>query len=702
MSEHTTPSQHQRWIKYGLNVAVLILATLTIIILVNWMGYRHFQRFDLTRTRQYSLSPQTTNLLQDLDTDITVTTFYSAGSAQSGLLQRVDDLLAEYTRRSTRIDVKHIDPAASPELRDKYITKLKTRYQSELDKASGAFGDVAKTYDAIRQFASGQVQTLPGILVELPASDRTTPLLFKQLVEIFQRLDDSLTNAQKQIESAMKESMPDYQGAVAVARRPLTQLSSGVLDVAVERFQRAVNDPNMPDKAKDALLGLIKPYKDMRLQIQDASGRLDAVETPEYDRVRNSLMQSNCVIVTIPAEQAEEHANETHGVVVLTLDEIYPNLIRAEMTRGEVMPEEGYKGEETITGAILRLTLRHNARVVFINPSPQSVLSGRGNPQISFMQVAERLRRMNFDVDEWQPGGSMGPMGQPMPPQPAPVAEQGETLVYIVLPVPPPNPQRPTQPMGPMIAQAVKTHLDAGQPAMVFAAPSSMMNFGQPDPLVEMIKPYGLTIDTGRLIMRHVPGRNGQLQADNQLIINTWPTDHAISKAASGLQGLLLQAMPIELSSNPPEGEQLWPLIQSPADTWADTDYMRPAQATKGEDDPTGPFVVGAAVEKDKLRLIAIADASFAVDGVTQYGPRDLFGNTLFSRFPGNSEVFVNSVYWLSGLDRLIAPGARTQDTRRIDAVSRPAMLAVWWITVAGLPVMCLAAGMIVWVVRRR
>lgn len=696
------PTQHQRWIKYGLNVAVFILATVTIIVLVNWMGYRHFQRFDLTRTRQYSLSPQTMSLLDGLKTDITVTTFYSAGSAEAGLLQKVDDLLAEYTRRSPQIDVRHIDPAASPEQRDQFITTLKSRYQNELDKASRTLGETTQIYDEIRQFARQQVQTLPEILVTLSPDDRTTPLLIKQLVEIFQRLDGSLTGAQKQVEAATREAMPDYRSAAAAARRPLTQLASGVLDVAAERFQQAVDDPAASNQAKDALLGLIKPYKEMRVKIQDAAGRLDAIETPEYDRVRNNLMQSNCVIVTVPADQADQKKDDTHGVAVLALEEIYPNLVQAMATRGEVKAEEGYKGEETITGAILRLTLHHNTRVVFVNPSPGSVLSGRGNPQISFTQVAERLRRMNFAVDEWQPTGSMGPMGQPMPPQPAPTAQDGQTLVYIVLPVPPPNPQRPTQPIGPMIAQALKQHLDAGQPALVFASPNSMMSFGQPDPIVELIKPYGLTIDTGRLILRQVPGRNGQIQADNQLEINSWPEDHAISRAANGLQGLLLQAMPMELSSSPPDGEQLWPLIKSPADTWADTEYMRPGQAVKGDDDPAGPFIVGAAAQKDKTRLIAIADASFAVDGVTQYGPRDLFGNTLFTRFPGNSEVFVNSVYWLGGLDQLIAPGARTQDTRRIEAVSRPAMLAVWWITVAGLPVVCLIAGGVVWVIRRR
>ena len=53
------PTQRQRRFKYGLNVFVLVLAVLIIVILVNWIGYRRYTRFDFTHTRQYSLSPQT-------------------------------------------------------------------------------------------------------------------------------------------------------------------------------------------------------------------------------------------------------------------------------------------------------------------------------------------------------------------------------------------------------------------------------------------------------------------------------------------------------------------------------------------------------------------------------------------------------------------------------------------------------------------
>jgi len=696
MSKQHTPTQHQRWLKYGINVAVLIIATLVIILLINWMGYRHFYRFDFTRTRQYSLSPQTTNLLDRLDSGIEVTTFYAAGSAEGELLRRVDDLLSEYTRRSGRIEVQHIDPAANPELRDQFIGDLKSRFDDELTEPAEALQNITQTYDQVRQFARQQTQMLPELVAKLSDTDQQTSMLLTQLNQIFLRLGKDLEDVEDQIQTRLDEILADYQGAAAAARQPLTQLNSGVLDVAIQRFQQTVDNPQTSNAVQDALLGLIDQYKKLRETVELASQDLDALSTPNYTRVRNSLLQSNCVVVTVPPDQTEGD-----GVVVLTLDTIYPNLQRAQLSRGEVTAEQGYRGEETVTGAILQLTLKHDTRVVFINPRPQSVLRGN-NPQVTYTQVAERLRQMNFEVTEWQPGGSMGPMGQPAPPQPPPEAREGETLVYVVLPVPPPNPQRPTQRVGPQIAQAVGQHLQAGRPALVFIPPNQLASMGMSDPIAQLLNQFGVTVDNGRMIMTQMPGREGRMQNATQITLDTWPGDHPITQASRGLRGVLVQALPIKLPSQPAEGVTHTPLITTPDDTWADSEFMRPGQATRGEDDPAGPFTVASATTRGDQRLITIADRAFAVDMITQAGPTDIFGNTLYTTFPGNSEMFVNSMYWLAGLDQLIAPGARTQDVRRIEAVSRPALIALWWTTLAGLPAMCLVAGGIVWVVRRR
>jgi len=101
-------------------------------------------------------------------------------------------------------------------------------------------------------------------------------------------------------------------------------------------------------------------------------------------------------------------------------------------------------------------------------------------------------------------------------------------------------------------------------------------------------------------------------------------------------------------------------------------------------------------------RVIAVADAAWATDYITTYGalgPRT--AEITGAAFPANGELFVNSVYWLAGTEELIAATPRSQDIRRIGAVSST---AEWWIgglLVVGLPLLATAGGVAVALVRR-
>ena len=64
-----TLTQGTRRVKFGLNVAVAVVAATGIAILLNWTGARQFKRWDLTKGGKYSLSAQTLKVLKQLDGD---------------------------------------------------------------------------------------------------------------------------------------------------------------------------------------------------------------------------------------------------------------------------------------------------------------------------------------------------------------------------------------------------------------------------------------------------------------------------------------------------------------------------------------------------------------------------------------------------------------------------------------------------------
>lgn len=99
--------------RYGTNIAVIILLTLCIMVLMNFVSARRFSRIDTTKGKQFSLSEQTKKILRDLNQDINITAFYTEDHYRQSY---VKDLLGEYAQQSKRLHLTFIDPNVKPGL----------------------------------------------------------------------------------------------------------------------------------------------------------------------------------------------------------------------------------------------------------------------------------------------------------------------------------------------------------------------------------------------------------------------------------------------------------------------------------------------------------------------------------------------------------------------------------------------------------
>src|SRR5690606_7709800 len=105
-----------------------------------------------------------------------------------------------------------------------------------------------------------------------------------------------------------------------------------------------------------------------------------------------------------------------------------------------------------------------------------------------------------------------------------------------------------------------------------------------------------------------------------------------------------------------------------------------------------GQYLTAVAAERDdtEARLVVVADPIWAYDDITtisRSGRRGTQVDFEGALYPGNSELFVNSVYWLAGLDEMIAASPRTQDIRRIMPISETTRRTTNWLLVLGMPV---------------
>jgi hypothetical protein len=106
------PAGIQR-LRIGANVVLQTVIVGVIVLMINYIGFNRYQRWDLSRFNKYALSELTKKLLKSLKKEVKIYVFFSptAQSAGSELYSNLQNLLKEYEFAGKRkIQVEFLDP----------------------------------------------------------------------------------------------------------------------------------------------------------------------------------------------------------------------------------------------------------------------------------------------------------------------------------------------------------------------------------------------------------------------------------------------------------------------------------------------------------------------------------------------------------------------------------------------------------------
>lgn len=165
MATDETPSpkpQKIHRVRIGVNVMVQVALLLFLAIMVNYLGFEHYRRWDLSRDKKYALSDKTKRFLETIQGKVRATVFFSPNNP---IGQDVKALLTEYQYAAkAKMDVEHIDPernlSRAKELFDKYKVvsdeslivldydgrnkTVKASEMAEVDQGNPMFGEPPK------------------------------------------------------------------------------------------------------------------------------------------------------------------------------------------------------------------------------------------------------------------------------------------------------------------------------------------------------------------------------------------------------------------------------------------------------------------------------------------------------------------------------------------------------------------------------
>lgn len=111
--------------KIGLNVLLQAFAFMALFVLVNYLGFNHYKRWDFSRDQKYTLSQQTRRVVSNLKKPVRMIAFFSGGSP---IARDIEALLKEYAGASKkRIEVELVDPFRSMAQAREIATQYKLR-----------------------------------------------------------------------------------------------------------------------------------------------------------------------------------------------------------------------------------------------------------------------------------------------------------------------------------------------------------------------------------------------------------------------------------------------------------------------------------------------------------------------------------------------------------------------------------------------
>ncbi len=120
--------------RYGLNTMVMIVVFIAILICANYLGVIKHRRFDVTASSQFTLAPQTVNVIKGLKAPVQAIGFFPSGSQYQAARREVQNLLEEYRYFNRDFSFKFVDPEAKPALAKQY----QVRYNGTIIFESGS------------------------------------------------------------------------------------------------------------------------------------------------------------------------------------------------------------------------------------------------------------------------------------------------------------------------------------------------------------------------------------------------------------------------------------------------------------------------------------------------------------------------------------------------------------------------------------
>ena len=251
---------------------------------------------------------------------------------------------------------------------------------------------------------------------------------------------------------------------------------------------------------------------------------------------------------------------------------------------------------------------------------------------------------------------------------------------------------------------ALKKYLDKAGKVLLMLDPPEKAESPQLTNLIAVAHDWGM--DVGNNVVVDVSGMGRLIGASEAMPVAARYPNHAITERfrVMTVYPLARSVTPVTSGVN---GHIAQPIVETGEQSWAESD-LKGLYASKGvslnedQGDKKGPVTIAAAVSAD---VAADPNAKDASEGpkpqtrVVVFGDSDFASNATLG-LPGNRDLFMNTVGWLSQQENLISIRPKNPDDRRI-TLTATQQANINWLSLLIVPGAIFGTGVYSWWRRR-
>lgn len=704
-------SQGERWAKYGSNVILTCVIVIVIAAIAVYCMQRWDHRADLTMGSSESLKPQTVGIVKDIKEPIKLVAIYARLKSnqpdEQDYSTPVTDLLEQYRRAGHDIQTESIDMVSEPAKLDAWLVEITQKYGGNVKAYRDVLKEFPTTIKKITQLAGDQVAEMRKLKdVNVTSQDQADTV--NEAFGTVAAFPTLLSSLNEGIADELTKKIPDYKGQVESVRSGLSSFSHQIEGVEKD-LDTLQKDQTAPQQFRDLSKSLKPKFDDMKKLADDLLAKIKGLGELKLDEVRKKITtedeSGNDRQLAIAVEGKDDFR-------LINFHQLWRNGDTTSMLSANSGPPKlRFSGEQQVTAAILSLEQAKKPKVCFVR-SGGAPLTTPMFGQADFSDAADRLRAYNFEVQEKDLSGQfqMEMMQRGMGQMPEPSDEDIKDSIWVVLPMTGQQSQFGPQPLSPEISQKISEHLAHGGSALFLFQPDC-------DALHGVLAEWGIDVKPNLIIVHEPVPSNDQATDDfvemarrmpHIFILNQYG-DSPVTKTLQTLDAALVPLNPVDTRTE--SGVTTTKILPIPETLkiWGESDLSSIGRGHTPTYDPKSgdlapPLWAGAIAEKkDGGRVVVIGNASFISNQLLEFPDPQMAKSKLdVARFPGNGELFANSIFWLSHMDNLIALSPAALDTSRIRPIS-PFVLQFWRVGILlfGLPLLAIVAGVVMYQVRK-